>query len=152
MRECHSFGQYLMLNIYPSKFSLKCHIELYEWNFIALRTRTKVIKKTDFYKRLFVSYLFSMCFMFDDQNLYNMMASSNGNIFRVTGPLWGESTGHRWISLTKASDGKLWGFIWSAHEQTVDQTIRTLLICDAIALIMMSLYRVVILCAPLNPT
>ena len=26
-----------------------------------------------------------------------MMASSNGNIFRVTGPLWGESTGHRWF-------------------------------------------------------
>ena len=25
------------------------------------------------------------------------MASSNGNIFRVTGPLWGEFTGHRWI-------------------------------------------------------
>ena len=33
-----------------------------------------------------------------------MMTSSNGNIFRVTGPLWGESTGHRWIPLTKASD------------------------------------------------
>ena len=31
-----------------------------------------------------------------------MMTSSNGNIFRVTGPLWGESTGDRWISLTKA--------------------------------------------------
>ena len=27
-----------------------------------------------------------------------MMASSNGNIFRVTGPLCGEFTGHRWIS------------------------------------------------------
>ena len=27
----------------------------------------------------------------------SMMTSSNGNIFRVTGPLWGESTGHRWI-------------------------------------------------------
>ena len=26
-----------------------------------------------------------------------MMTSSNGNIFRVTGPLWGESTCHRWI-------------------------------------------------------
>ena len=26
-----------------------------------------------------------------------MMASSNGNIFRVTSPLWGESTSHRWI-------------------------------------------------------
>ena len=31
-----------------------------------------------------------------------MMTSSNGNIFRVTGPLWGESTGHRWIPRTKA--------------------------------------------------
>ena len=26
-----------------------------------------------------------------------MMASSNGGIFRVIGPLWGESTGHPWI-------------------------------------------------------
>ena len=26
-----------------------------------------------------------------------MMTSSNGDIFRVTGPLWGESTGHRWF-------------------------------------------------------
>ena len=26
-----------------------------------------------------------------------MMASSNGNIFHVTGPLCGESTGNRWI-------------------------------------------------------
>ena len=33
-----------------------------------------------------------------------MMPSPNGNIFRVTGPLWGESTGHRWILFTKASD------------------------------------------------
>ena len=32
-----------------------------------------------------------------------MMTSWNGNIFRVTGPLWGESTGHRWFSLTRAS-------------------------------------------------
>ena len=32
------------------------------------------------------------------------MTSWNGNIFRVTGPLCGEFTGHRWIPLTKASD------------------------------------------------
>ena len=32
------------------------------------------------------------------------MTSSNGNIFRVTRHLCGESTGHRWIPLTKASD------------------------------------------------
>ena len=34
----------------------------------------------------------------------SMMTSSNGNIFRVTGPLCGEFTGHRWIPRTKASD------------------------------------------------
>ena len=43
-----------------------------------------------------------------------MTASSNGNIFRVTGPLCGEFTGHRWIPLTKASDAELWYFLWSA--------------------------------------
>ena len=30
-------------------------------------------------------------------DIYIMM-SGNGSAFRVTGPLWGESTGHRWIS------------------------------------------------------
>ena len=34
-----------------------------------------------------------------------MITSSDRNISRVTGHLWGESTGHRWIPLTKASDG-----------------------------------------------
>ena len=33
-----------------------------------------------------------------------MMTSSNGNIFRVTGHLCREFTGHRWIPRTKASD------------------------------------------------
>ena len=46
-----------------------------------------------------------------------MMTSSNRNIFRVTRPLWGESTGHRWIPLTKASDAELWCFLWSASER-----------------------------------
>ena len=36
-----------------------------------------------------------------------MMKPSNGNIFRVTGPLCGEFTGDRWIPLTKASDAEL---------------------------------------------
>ena len=40
-----------------------------------------------------------------------MMTSSNGNIFRVTGPLCGEFTGSRWISLTKASDAEFWCFL-----------------------------------------
>ena len=65
-----------------------------------------------------------------------MMTSSNGNI---TGHLWGESTSHRWILLTKASDAELWCFHWSALEQMVQQTINTPVIWDAIMLIMMSL-------------
>ena len=64
---------------------------------------------------------------------------SNGNIFRVTGPLWGESTGHRWIPLTKASDAGLWCFLWSAPKQTLEQTTKTPIIWDPIALIMTSL-------------
>ena len=52
-----------------------------------------------------------------------MMTSSNGNIFRITGHLCGEFTGHRWISRTKASDAELWRFLWSAPEYTVKQTI-----------------------------
>ena len=51
----------------------------------------------------------------------NMMTSSNGNIFRVTGTLFGEFTGHRWIPLPhKASDAELWCFLWSTPEQTVE--------------------------------
>ena len=37
-----------------------------------------------------------------------IISSSNGNIFRVTGHLCGEFTGHRWIPCTKASDAELW--------------------------------------------
>ena len=43
-----------------------------------------------------------------------MMMLSNGNFFRVTGPLCGELTSHQWILLTKASDAELWCFLWSA--------------------------------------
>ena len=68
-----------------------------------------------------------------------MMTSSNGNIFRVTGHFCGESTGHRWIALTKASDADPWCFRWSPPEQMVKQIIETSVIWDAIALIMTSL-------------
>ena len=43
-------------------------------------------------------------------NFEHMMTSSNGNIFRVTGPLCGEFTGPRWIPLKKASGAELWCF------------------------------------------
>ena len=45
-----------------------------------------------------------------------MMTSSIGSIFRITGPLFREFTGYRWIPLTKASDVELWCFVRSARE------------------------------------
>ena len=45
-----------------------------------------------------------------------MVSSSNGNIFRITGPLCREFTGHRCIPLTKASDVQLCYFLWSVPE------------------------------------
>ena len=39
-----------------------------------------------------------------------MMTSSNGNIFRVTGPLCGEFTGNRWIPHTKGQWGRAFMF------------------------------------------
>ena len=50
----------------------------------------------------------------------------------ITGPFWGESTGHRWIPLTEASDAELWCFLWSSPEQIVENTIKMLVIWDAI--------------------
>ena len=71
---------------------------------------------------------------------HNMMTSSYGNIFHVTGPLWGESTGHRWIPLTKASDVDVDVFSdLCLNKWLSEQTIETLIIWDAIALIMMPL-------------
>ena len=50
--------------------------------------------------------------------------------------LLGEFIGHRWIPLTKVSDAELWCFLWPAPEQTVEQTMETLVNWDVIALIM----------------
>ena len=70
----------------------------------------------------------------------SMMKSSTGNIFRVSGPLCGEFTGHRWIPLTKARDVELWCVFCSAPEWTDEQTLTMLVIWDAIAPIMTSLW------------
>ena len=68
------------------------------WTF--LRSGYHLIKSTGF--RL------SYCFQLSCGDLHHfritshdMMTSSNENIFRVTGPLCGEFTGHRWVPLTK---------------------------------------------------
>ena len=67
-----------------------------------------------------------------------MITSSNGNIFRVPGPLWGESTGDWLIPLTKAND-IFFDLCLNRPNRLVGQTIETLVILDTIALIMTSL-------------
>ena len=64
----------------------------------------------------------TMSYKVDEAIYISMMTSSNGNIFRVTGPLCGEFIGDRWIPRTKASDAELCCFLWSAPEQTAQQT------------------------------
>ena len=64
-----------------------------------------------------------------------MMTSSNGNI----SALLAICEGHRWIPLTEASDAERRCFLWSAPEQTVEQTIGTPVIRLASALVMTSL-------------
>ena len=52
----------------------------------------------------------------------------------------GNSSVHRWIPRTKACEAELWCFLWSAPEPTLEQTMETPVIWDAIALIMTSLW------------
>ena len=60
--------------------------------------------------------MMNFCMRHQQASVAIMMTSSNGNIFRVTGHLCGEFTGHQWIPRTKASDAELWCFLWSASE------------------------------------
>ena len=58
----------------------------------------------------------------------------HGNVFRLIGPLWWESTLHRWIPLTK---GQLWGefiFLCCWLEQNSEQIVELSVIWDAMML------------------
>ena len=52
--------------------------------------------------------------------------STGSNLWNASDYWYWEFTGHRWITLTKAGDAEYWYLFWSEHEQTVNQTIRTL--------------------------
>ena len=67
------------------------------------------------------------------------MASSNGNIFRVTGPLCEEFTGHRWILLTKASGAEFDVLFDVRLDKRWSKQIDTPVIWDTVVLIMTSL-------------
>ena len=50
-----------------------------------------------------------------------MMTSLSGNAFLVTSPLWGESTGHRWTSLTKGQQRRRWCFLWCKFHKRLNK-------------------------------
>ena len=60
--------------------------------------------------------------------VHHMMTSWHGNALHITGPLWGESTGHRWIPLTK---GQWCGFSLMLGWKAVEQIVELLVIWDA---------------------
>ena len=67
--------------------------------------------------RHFPDDILKWIFLNEDVRVSNdVMTSSNGNIFHVTGHLCGKFTGPRWISRTKASDAELWCFLWCTPE------------------------------------
>ena len=72
-----------------------------------------------------------------------MMTSSNANIFRVTDPLCGEFTGHRWIPLTKASDARFDVFFDLRLKKLLNKQLVRLVIWDATAPIVTSLWCLV---------
>ena len=58
-------------------------------------------------------------------------ASWHGNIFRVTGPLWGEFIGDRWFPSPRKQQPRLWCFLWYEPKETFEQTVGVLVISDA---------------------
>ena len=63
------------------------------------------IEQKGYRSQSFMTMAVTVCWPKWSARIYRiMMTSSNGNIFHVTGHLWGEFTGHWWIPLTKVSD------------------------------------------------
>ena len=98
-------------------FHLDCIMQLKKSYYMYIATNVSSRKSATTFGDL-PDWLVSMILAVSMQNLFmhtcGMMTSSNGNIFRVTGPFCWEFTGHLWIPLTKASDAELWYFLWSA--------------------------------------
>ena len=110
-----SFDVSSMSNVHVN-LSLGCIIEIswkrdYRKLWTEYRTKTHINPK----------YTYSIWCV---PGMHSKMTSSNGNIFRVTGPLCREFTGHRWIPRTKASDTELWCFFLSAPEKRLSDQSR----------------------------
>ena len=78
-----------------------------------------------------------------------LMTSSNGSIVHVTGLVRGIHPSPV-DSPHNASDAELWWFLWSAPEQTIEQTIERPVIWNGIALITATLRWQLLNLSPLN--
>ena len=66
-------------------------------------------------------YAYAVKQLKDPETWHNvMMTSSNGNIFRVTDPLWGKSTGHRWRGALMFSLTCTWTNGWASNRDACD--------------------------------
>ena len=74
-------------------------------NWVPRGTLQRTFKQTCNFR--FKKICILMCFLYND----HMTTSSNGNLFHVTGPLWGEPTGNRWVPLSKAINARLGCFL-----------------------------------------
>ena len=76
-----------------------------------------------------ISYLYHSYYWISGIILIHWNVECNKQIHR-------EFTGHGWIPRTKAVDAELWCFLWCAPEPTVEQTMETLVIWDAVPIIL----------------
>ena len=82
-----------------------CICILWIWRKIQIADNGKQIIRNNNNNNKIANRLTHICVLFfktctpstKRRNQISMMTSSNWNIFRVTGPLFGEFTGHRWI-------------------------------------------------------
>ena len=79
--------------------------------YVATQSSPNVISTTMRWFRIILNILLTIYLGCDTMA---MMTSSNGTVFRVTGYLSGEFTGHRWNPRTMVSGAELWCFLWSA--------------------------------------
>ena len=105
-RHWHYFFQ---LRLFPDGYNLQVSLrrevvmtKLLAWqhniHYIKLiRWFSFVVRVTMMTHLVMNAFQFSSMIIISHHAVPNMMASSNGNIFRVTWPLCGELTGHRWV-------------------------------------------------------
>ena len=106
---CHVWQTiWKLVNVFwPNGFTGLCHHGLFRYRLVAWSFSSHYLGQ---YMYWHFNGLVQDCSI----SIANMMTSSDGNIFRVTGPLCGEFTGHRWIPHVKGQwhGALMFSLIW----------------------------------------